>query len=351
MDFKNHAPPQLTVEAEAQLQEGINLVLSRWASLQMAVANEWGGRGSAQKSQELSERIFSFFTQSKEQVYIDDLEEILDEFMLSDFNTEVGDGSIEEVAEKMMIMHEECTEDMAVDGSEHQGQKDMMVDEPRTNGGAETEDGWTVVSSRRKNELLELCSSTRLVINRIVSSCYGLKPEEMELVEIIIGSIAVGSGNRFIVAGGLKSLVGDRRMPHIISLLSVKDRKKGFVQPVPSSTAKMSQEERFGVGFVVVVDGISEFFSDDPFISSLEFKLSAENLHQNDHNSHVKPLDEKHHRHSQAHIDGEPKHRNDQRRLYQIPQQPHLRRHVPSRPPELRHHQLNLINRLPRHYY
>ncbi|XP_019199347.1 PREDICTED: pre-rRNA-processing protein TSR2 homolog [Ipomoea nil] len=197
MDLKNHAPPQLTVEAEAQLQEGINLVMSRWASLQMAVANEWGGRGSREKSQELAERIFSFFTKSKEQVYIDDLEEILDEFMLSDFNTEVGDGSIEEVAEKLMIMHEQCTEgnfesinelkrtnpgnsavtysrqaasddededddvengklvddssDMAVDASEHQGQKDMMVDEPRTNDGPETEDGWTVVSSRRKN--------------------------------------------------------------------------------------------------------------------------------------------------------------------------------------------------------
>nr|GMC64526.1 pre-rRNA-processing protein TSR2 homolog [Ipomoea batatas] len=38
---------------------------ARLVSLQMAVANEWGGRGSHQKSQELSERIFSFFTQSK----------------------------------------------------------------------------------------------------------------------------------------------------------------------------------------------------------------------------------------------------------------------------------------------
>lgn len=99
----------LTAEAAAQLQEGINLVLSRWAALRMAVENEWGGRDSRLKSQELGHQLFYILTQSKEQVYIDDLEDILDEFMLS-LNTEIGDGSIEEVAEKLMFMHEECLE-------------------------------------------------------------------------------------------------------------------------------------------------------------------------------------------------------------------------------------------------
>ncbi|KAL2545819.1 Pre-rRNA-proCES [Forsythia ovata] len=101
--------PVLTAEAAAQLQEGINLVLSRWAALRMAIENEWGGRDSAQKSQQLAQILFHSLTQSKEKVYIDDLEDVLDEFMLS-LNTEIGDGSIEEIAEKLMVMHEECVE-------------------------------------------------------------------------------------------------------------------------------------------------------------------------------------------------------------------------------------------------
>uniref|UniRef100_A0A5B7AWZ7 Pre-rRNA-processing protein TSR2 n=1 Tax=Davidia involucrata TaxID=16924 RepID=A0A5B7AWZ7_DAVIN len=189
---------QLSAEGAGHLQEGINLVLSRWSALQMAVENEWGGRDSRQKSQQLAVDIFSLLTQSKEPLYIDDLEDMLDEFMLS-LNTEMGDGSIEEIAEKLMVMHEECLEgnyksieslkenipprvavphirqavsddedsdddnenlgnddssDMAVDPPESQSnlnQKDTMVDEPRPKEAAEAEDGWTVVSSSRRN--------------------------------------------------------------------------------------------------------------------------------------------------------------------------------------------------------
>ncbi|KAL7137361.1 hypothetical protein ABFS83_10G086200 [Erythranthe nasuta] len=98
--------PAPTAEAAAQLQEGINLVLSRWTALRMAVENEWGGRTSAQKSQQFSRDIFHRLTQSKE-LYIHEVNNMLEEFMLS-LNTEIEDGSIEEIAEKMMVMREEC---------------------------------------------------------------------------------------------------------------------------------------------------------------------------------------------------------------------------------------------------
>ncbi|KAK6147209.1 hypothetical protein DH2020_018121 [Rehmannia glutinosa] len=101
--------PALTAEAAVQLQEGITLTLSRWAALRMAIENEWGGRDSLQKSQQLGDLLFHRLTQSKEQVYIDDIEDMLDEFMLS-LNTEIGDGSIEEIAENLMVMREECLE-------------------------------------------------------------------------------------------------------------------------------------------------------------------------------------------------------------------------------------------------
>ncbi|XP_051138976.1 uncharacterized protein LOC127256812 [Andrographis paniculata] len=99
----------LTAEAAAQLQDGINLVLSRWAALRMAVENEWGGRDSSQKAQQLGQQLCYLLTQSKEQVYIEDLEDMLEESVLS-LNTVIDDGSIEEVAEKLLVMHEECVQ-------------------------------------------------------------------------------------------------------------------------------------------------------------------------------------------------------------------------------------------------
>ncbi|KAK7386727.1 hypothetical protein VNO78_27062 [Psophocarpus tetragonolobus] len=89
--------------------EGINLLLFRWSALRTAVENEWGGRESRVKAEQLANDILSWFTQSKEPLYIDDIEDILDQGMLS-LNVEVEDGSIEEVAEKLMVMHEEFLE-------------------------------------------------------------------------------------------------------------------------------------------------------------------------------------------------------------------------------------------------
>ncbi|KAL3813389.1 hypothetical protein ACJIZ3_014657 [Penstemon smallii] len=200
--------PNLTAVAAAQLQEGINLVLNRWAALRMAVENQLGGRESLQRSQQLADLLFRRLTQFREEVYMDDLEDMLDEFMLS-LNTEIDDGSIEEIAEKLMFMREECLEgnfnsinklretnarsvsyvrqpgtndeedseddeedsedveedsedddddlrknnssEMEVDASEYQpslDQKDAMTDEPNSIV-IVNEDEWTVVSSRR----------------------------------------------------------------------------------------------------------------------------------------------------------------------------------------------------------
>ncbi|KAI5587498.1 hypothetical protein BDE02_05G036800 [Populus trichocarpa] len=190
---------QLTADSISQFREGICLILSKWSALQLAVENEWGGRGSGQLAEQLASDILSWFTQSKEPLFIDDLEGILDEAMLS-LNTMIEDGSIEEVAEKLMIMHEECLEGnyssiqklreaaprtrahqhvkQAVDSdddSEDSGNDDkmgddesnMMVDAPEFQSKmypvnkpvnvprakeAQSEDGWTVVSSRRNKD-------------------------------------------------------------------------------------------------------------------------------------------------------------------------------------------------------
>ncbi|XVF38244.1 hypothetical protein REPUB_Repub20aG0083400 [Reevesia pubescens] len=90
----------------SHLREGITLLLSRWHGLQMAVQNQWGGHDSFPKSQQLAADIFSWFFQSKA-LEIEDLENLLHESMLLSLNTDIEDGSIEEVAEQLMIMHEE----------------------------------------------------------------------------------------------------------------------------------------------------------------------------------------------------------------------------------------------------
>ncbi|GJW62874.1 pre-rRNA-processing protein TSR2 [Tanacetum coccineum] len=102
-------PAQLTAEAVNQLREGIDLILGRWSALQMAIHNEWGGRDTSQKAQQLATDIYRWLIRPAEALYVDELENLLDDFMLS-LNTEIDDGSIEEIADNLMIMHEECLE-------------------------------------------------------------------------------------------------------------------------------------------------------------------------------------------------------------------------------------------------
>ncbi|KAL8135399.1 uncharacterized protein LOC141713307 isoform X1 [Apium graveolens] len=162
-------------DASVKLLEGIRLVLSEWPSLQFAVQNEFGGPDSLHKYQQLPHDLFFWLTHSTGTIY--DLENMLDDFMLS-LNTQLDDGSIEEVSEKLMLLHEECfglsvPEDAndggpvdANDGGpvkEHAEkgalapecepngtQKDMMmVDKPLFENTTEAEEGWTVVSRTR----------------------------------------------------------------------------------------------------------------------------------------------------------------------------------------------------------
>ncbi|GAB2287396.1 hypothetical protein Dimus_021774 [Dionaea muscipula] len=99
---------QLPEAAVPQFREGIQLLLSNWPALQMAVENEWGGPHSHTIAAGLVLDIFNWFAIPRgEPLYFDDLEDLLDDLMLS-LNTEVDDGSIQETAEKLMTMHEEC---------------------------------------------------------------------------------------------------------------------------------------------------------------------------------------------------------------------------------------------------
>ncbi|CAF2099281.1 BnaA05g17140D [Brassica napus] len=91
---------------DSDLRRGIGELLSRWGGLQMAVKNKWGGHDSLEKSQELSHDLFHLLSQPNV-ITVDEIESFLHESLLLSFNTEMEDGSIEEVAEQLLILHEE----------------------------------------------------------------------------------------------------------------------------------------------------------------------------------------------------------------------------------------------------
>ncbi|URE37381.1 Pre-rRNA-processing protein [Musa troglodytarum] len=137
----------LSPQSLSVLGEGISLVFSRWTALQMAVENAWGGKDSRSKSEELASTILSWFSQSKGPLYIDDLENMLEENMEALFNTEIEDGSIEEVVDddsEYESSDEEASEMMVDEPMPHE----MVVEKPKQNQMPD-EDGWSTVTSRR----------------------------------------------------------------------------------------------------------------------------------------------------------------------------------------------------------
>ncbi|ESQ47609.1 hypothetical protein EUTSA_v10022168mg [Eutrema salsugineum] len=91
---------------DSNLRRDIGELLSRWGGLQMAVKNQWGGHDSLKKSHELANHLLHLFSQSNV-ITVEEIESFLHESLLLSFNTEIEDGSIEEVAEQLMILHEE----------------------------------------------------------------------------------------------------------------------------------------------------------------------------------------------------------------------------------------------------
>lgn len=58
-----HLKPDESLSPFSPFHEGISMLLSRWTALQMAVQNQWGGRDSFMKSQQLACEINSWFSQ------------------------------------------------------------------------------------------------------------------------------------------------------------------------------------------------------------------------------------------------------------------------------------------------
>ncbi|KAI9115607.1 hypothetical protein K1719_013276 [Acacia pycnantha] len=96
--------------------------------------------------------ILAWFTQSTGPLDIYDLENMLDDGMLS-LSVEVDDGSVEQVAETLMILHEECLEgNFRSIGILTEAGLERAARPHAIQSAAEAEDGWTVVTNRRNKD-------------------------------------------------------------------------------------------------------------------------------------------------------------------------------------------------------
>ncbi|CAM0908664.1 unnamed protein product [Alopecurus aequalis] len=185
--FENTNAVHVNLDICQALQEGIKLVFEQWTALQMAVENESGGRESRAKADQFAESILSWFTNSKGPFYYDDLEDMMFDSISESLNADFEDGSIEEVAGKLIKMHQEClqnnyssieklrntrphgnvvsqsrqiaTEDddessddddeTSMGEDDATRSEDMVVDEPKPSKPTPRADGWSVVPPRR----------------------------------------------------------------------------------------------------------------------------------------------------------------------------------------------------------
>lgn len=51
--------------SRAQFEEGVELIFSKWTALQLAVDQEWGGRGSKTKAEDMLDEVIDWFYRKK----------------------------------------------------------------------------------------------------------------------------------------------------------------------------------------------------------------------------------------------------------------------------------------------
>uniref|UniRef100_A0ACD5ZWF5 Uncharacterized protein n=1 Tax=Avena sativa TaxID=4498 RepID=A0ACD5ZWF5_AVESA len=139
----------LSPQAAAELQEGIGLTFGRWTALQMAVENEWGGRDSRAKADQLAASIFSWFANSKGPFYYEDLEDMMFDSISESFHADFEDGSVGEIANEDDNNSSDDDDEPSMGEDEAARSEHMAVDEPNPSRPTPDADGWTTVPPRR----------------------------------------------------------------------------------------------------------------------------------------------------------------------------------------------------------
>ena len=88
-------------------QRGVDTIFGTWSALELAMLH-----GEVEDAQDrfswFKETIVKYFGTDGSKLYVDDVEEVLEDIMENEFNTAVEDGSIRIVADMLMRLYKEC---------------------------------------------------------------------------------------------------------------------------------------------------------------------------------------------------------------------------------------------------
>ena len=88
---------------------GLQSVFGQWTALELAIHHQWGGAGQGvQQVSALIEEIRGLFL-GPEIIYKDDVSLVLEDFMETNFNTLLDDGSSDEIGELLCTMWRKCS--------------------------------------------------------------------------------------------------------------------------------------------------------------------------------------------------------------------------------------------------
>ncbi|CAH0475371.1 unnamed protein product [Peronospora belbahrii] len=85
----------------------VKLALARWTALRMAIEGEWGGGDTRRKYEILLDEILTVFKYNKV-VYADAMADNIGNYVEMEFGLICEDGSVEEIAQLLTILAEEC---------------------------------------------------------------------------------------------------------------------------------------------------------------------------------------------------------------------------------------------------
>jgi hypothetical protein len=92
-----------------QFKEGLRSIFRQWTGLELAVFHQWGGPTSNERADSLVEEVLKMF-EGPDKVYKDDISLILEDYMETQFNTILEDGSPDELGDLLVTMWRECGE-------------------------------------------------------------------------------------------------------------------------------------------------------------------------------------------------------------------------------------------------
>ncbi|CAM9706253.1 unnamed protein product [Ectocarpus fasciculatus] len=94
-------------DAWGNFQGGVKSALNQWTALRLAVENNWGGGDSERKAALLEEGVMNMF-KTKKEIYKDEVENFLADFLDDSFSTYAEDDSPAQVAMMLVEMFSQC---------------------------------------------------------------------------------------------------------------------------------------------------------------------------------------------------------------------------------------------------